>query len=454
MATMPSPPTPVAFTPDTYRNERDYPFCPGCGHSHILNALDKALISLQRDPREVVLVSDIGCVGLSDQYFAVNALHGLHGRSVAYATGIKLANPHLTVIVLIGDGGTGIGGHHLISAARRNVDLTVLVFNNFNFGMTGGEHSVTTPVGARTATTREGNPEQPFDIARTVAVNGATYVWRGTTFEADLPDRIAEAITHPGFALLDIWELCTAYFVPNNNFSRKLLMDLQHQLGLEMGLLCKSERAEYTQFHQEMIAQHQGEPPLPSRPLEPHYRANLTRPFRLVIAGKAGGKVRSTARLVAAGGVLCGLWATQQDDYPVTIMSGHSVSQVILSPEEILYAGVEKPDVLVITAAEGLAKASHFLHRMTPEDTVFVTPAFKEVVTPARKIEINPREASIRVTRTNETALVLFAVLRLLDLYPLDALAEAIQTLQKPHIAEQTLTALEASKRITPRPVS
>ena len=125
-----------------------YPFCPGCGHSLILNSLNKALIQLQVDPEDIVIVSDIGCVGLSDKYFITNTFHGLHGRSVTYATGIKLANPELKVIVAMGDGGCGIGGHHLINAARRNIGVTVLVFNNFNYGMTGGEHSATTPTGA------------------------------------------------------------------------------------------------------------------------------------------------------------------------------------------------------------------------------------------------------------------------------------------------------------------
>ena len=144
--------------PTTYRNERDYPFCPGCGHGLILNQLNAALVKLGLDPTRVVIVTDIGCQGLGDQYFATNAFHGLHGRSIAYATGIKLADPDLKVIVMMGDGGTGIGGAHLLNAARRNIGLTVLVFNNFNFGMTGGEHSVTTPPGGVTATTTGRQP--------------------------------------------------------------------------------------------------------------------------------------------------------------------------------------------------------------------------------------------------------------------------------------------------------
>ena len=428
----------------TYRNEHPYPFCPGCGHTMILNHVDKALTRLALDPHDVVLVSDIGCVGLSDQYFRTNAFHGLHGRSVAYAEGIKLANPDLHVIVFIGDGGTGIGGHHLISAARRNVDVTVLVFNNLNFGMTGGEHSVTTPTGMRTSTTRQGNLEQPFDIAGTVALNGATYVWRGTTFDKELPDRIAEAIMHPGFALLDIWELCTAYFVPNNDFSKKLLISTQQQLGLETGLLVHETRPEFSRALHELAEESQGQPALPVRGLTPTFTSSLDRPFQLVIAGKAGGKVRSTAGVVATAGVLSGLWATQRDDYPVTIMSGHSVSEVILSPEEIMYTGIQTPDALIIVAEEGLKKVGRFLARMSEDDVVFVTPAFAEVETRARKVVLDPRSWGVRVTRTNETLLVTLAAMRYLNLYPFPALAEAIRRTQRPHIAEENLRAWEA----------
>ena len=200
-------------------------------------------MKLGLDPTRVVIVTDIGCQGLGDQYFATHAFHGLHGRSIAYATGIKLADPDLKVIVIMGDGGTGIGGAHLLNAARRNIGLTVLVFNNFNFGMTGGEHSVTTPPGGVTATTRAGNVERPLDVCATVAVNGAGFVWRGTAFDRDLADIIAEAVRSESFALLDIWELCTAYYVPNNEFSRKSLEATRTALGMAAGVLHREDAA-------------------------------------------------------------------------------------------------------------------------------------------------------------------------------------------------------------------
>ncbi len=316
----------------TYRNERDYPFCPGCGHSLILNHLNTAFVKLGLDPHRVALVTDIGCQGLGDQYFVVNAFHGLHGRSLAYATGIKLADPDLKVFVLIGDGGTGIGGAHLLNAARRNIGVTVLVMNNFNFGMTGGEHSVTTPPGGVTVTTRRGNLERPLDICSTVAVNGAGYVWRGTAFDRELPDAIVEAANSESFALLDIWELCTAYYVPNNDFSRKALLELREQLGMPVGLLHREQRPEYARAVRTANEPLAGKPILPANPLPAQFTSSLASEFRLVIAGSAGGKVRSTARVLGEAAILSGLWAAQQDDYPVTVQTGHSISELIFSP--------------------------------------------------------------------------------------------------------------------------
>ena len=319
----------------TYRNERDYPFCPGCGHGLILNQLNAALVKLGLDPRRVVIVTDIGCQGLGDQYFATHAFHGLHGRSIAYASGIKLADPDLKVIVIMGDGGTGIGGAHLLNAARRNIGLTVLVFNNFNFGMTGGEHSVTTPPGGVTATTRAGNVERPLDVCATVAVNGAGFVWRGTAFDRDLADIIAEAVRSESFALLDIWELCTAYYVPNNEFSRKSLEATRTALGMAAGVLHREDRPEYARALRGAEGQRSRgaeEKPLRPRAFPALFASTLDHEFRFVIAGSAGGKVRSTARMIGEAAILSGLWAAQQDDYPVTVQTGHSTSELILQP--------------------------------------------------------------------------------------------------------------------------
>lgn len=399
----------------TFRNETPYPFCPGCGHGPILDRLNEALVKLRLDPERLVLVTDIGCSGLSDQYFDLSAFHGLHGRSLTYAAGIKLARPDLEVVVILGDGGTGIGGAHLLNAARRNVGITALVFNNFNFGMTGGQHSVTTPAGAITSTTPGGNLERPLDLCATVGVNGAAWAGRFTGFDDDLSDRIAEAIATPGFALLDIWELCTAYYVANNPMSRKGLLEMLGRLDFETGVLYRRDVAEYSEAYR--AAHAADEPRLPPRGVEPGFAAKLDRRFHLVVAGSAGTKVRSAARLVAQAAILSGLYAAQRDDYPITVKTGHSVSELILSPEPIDDTGVERTDALLVLSEDGRKKCGPYLAALAPGARVFERLAAR-----------NPLAA-------------LAEVLAQLDLFPLAALEEAAR--RSGH-AEKNLAAIAA----------
>ncbi len=433
----------------TYRNPETskYPFCPGCGHGLILDQLNAALVKLQLDPHQVVLVTDIGCLGMSDQFFATHTFHGLHGRSVAYATGIKLANPELTVVVLIGDGGCGIGGHHLLNAARRNVGLTVLVFNNFNFGMTGGEHSVTTPHGARTATTRGGNLERPLDICATVAVNGAGYVYRGTCFDQDLSVRIADALMFQGFALLDIWELCTAHYVPNNHFSRQEMMNVLATLQFPMGLIQRQDYAELSMAYRDQSAAARGQPVLPHHTIEKKFDSQVTAPTRIVLAGRAGGKVKSTATLLARAAMRCGLWCTQRDDYPTTVMSGHSVSEVIVSPTEIYYTGVEKPDILVVITPEGLSQVQSQLAAMDKTGRVYVMPELaSQVETRAHKLVFG--EAGAHRAQKTLAVTAVAAMLRDTGLLPLAALEEAVRAGNRQEIDAQNLKAVEQSGQL------
>ena len=435
---------PISVTPlDTYRNQSPYPFCPGCGHGLILDHLNQAMVKLQLDPHQVVIVSDIGCVGLSDQYFATSAFHGLHGRSTTYATGIKLARPDLKVIVLMGDGGTGIGGTHLLSAARRNMGITVLVFNNLNFGMTGGQHSTTTPTGAITSTTRAGNLERPLDICATVAANGASYVYRGTNFDKDLPERMAEAIQNEGFSLLDIWELCTAYYVPNNQFSRKALMATLEQFQFPTGVLHWQEAPEYAAAYRQTHADLLNEPIPSPQPIEPKFKGALDRRFNMVVAGSAGGKVRSAVRMAGMAALVSGLRAAQRDDYPITIKSGHSVSELVLSPHEICYTGISRPDALLILTEDGYQKVSYYLPRMTSQDRLFVLPSFANAETQAQVTVIDPRRTSIRLNKANTALAAVGCALKQLGVYPPQALEEAAR-LGRKEFLDENLKAIAA----------
>ncbi len=414
----------ITVTPlETFRTEDPYPFCPGCGHGSVLDSLNEALVMMELDPAEVVIVSDIGCAGLSDQYFTTSAFHGLHGRSTTYATGIKLRRPDLTVVVIMGDGGTGIGGTHLINAARRNVGISVIVMNNFNFGMTGGQHSTTTPEGSITSTTPGGNLEHPLDICGTVGVNGAGYVYRGTSFDKDLPQRMVDAIRHPGFALLDVWDLCTAYFVPKNKLGRKGLDTTMEGLGLDAGVLFEREVAEYTEAYRE-AASRMGKRHAPvTIPIE--YESGIDEPLSIVAAGSAGARVRSAARLVGLAGIRSGLWVTQRDDFPVTVKAGHSVSQLVLSPEEIPPVGVSVPDVLVLLSEDGLKKVGEMLEGMGPDQLVVALPEFAQVETKARVELIDPKGWTSRVPKAQFGLALLAAAVVRTGMFPPEALRAA-----------------------------
>ena len=403
-----------------------FPFCPGCGHGTILERLDEALVRLQVDPRKLVLVTDIGCSGLSDKFFTANAFHGLHGRSVTYATGIKLANPELHVVVLMGDGGCGIGGHHLINAARRNIGITVVVFNNLNYGMTGGQHSVSTPPSGVTATTPLGQLERPMDIARTVEVNGASFVARTSTFEPDVTDLMVRAMENDGFSLVDVWELCTAYYAPTNKISRKSMGELLDSLAFPTGILVDQPRGEFSKGYRSQHAGLAGGEAMAARPMEVRYASSLEAPLSWVLSGAAGKRIGSAAGTLAKGAVLSGLWATQRNDYPVTVRTGFSLSEVILSPDEVLFTGIPTPDVVLDLFAEGHGKVAKRIAALPATARVYRNPELPHVETAAQVVALD--FAAVPGFQRRKEAWPLMAVaaaVRDTGAYPLDALREA-----------------------------
>jgi len=193
--------------------------CPGCGGGTVLNAFANAIDQLKIDPRDLVVVSGIGCSAwIASPYFLADTLHTTHGRAIAFATGVKVGLPDKKVVVISGDGDlAGIGGNHLIHAARRNIDITVILVNNFIYGMTGGQVAPTTPFGAITTTTPYRNIEHPLKIAETVASAGASYVARWTTFHVyQLIESIKKALNVKGFSLVEVISQCPVQFGRRN----------------------------------------------------------------------------------------------------------------------------------------------------------------------------------------------------------------------------------------------
>jgi 2-oxoglutarate ferredoxin oxidoreductase subunit beta len=189
-------------------------WCEGCGDGIALKAILRAVQNMGLQQDNIAMVSGIGCSSRTPGYADFNTLHTTHGRALAFATGLKLARPELNVIVISGDGdATAIGGNHLIHAARRNINLTLLLYNNHIYGMTGGQVSPTTPMGDFATTAPYGGMENTFDIAGLTIAAGASFVARSTVYHAKVLERLIEkAIRKVGFSLVEIMSPCpTAY---------------------------------------------------------------------------------------------------------------------------------------------------------------------------------------------------------------------------------------------------
>ena len=254
-------------------------WCPGCGNGVITGCIVKAIDKLGLDKDNVAVISGIGCSSRASGYLDFNTVHSAHGRALPVATGVKLADPSLKVLVVTGDGdATAIGGNHLIHAARRNIDMTVVLFNNNIYGMTGGQYSPLTPQGSKATTAPYETIEPAFDITELAKAAGATFVARGTTFHAQiLTDLIAKGMEHKGFSLIEAVSGCPISFGRQNKIGGPAdmmkwqrdhavmlaawnkLSDEQKAGKFPIGVLHEdNNRKEYTEAYDELIARAQG----------------------------------------------------------------------------------------------------------------------------------------------------------------------------------------------------
>ena len=248
-------------------------WCSGCGIGIVMSALIRAIDRLGLEKDDVALVSGIGCTGRMPVYLDFNTMHTTHGRALAFATGLKLAKPHMEVIVIMGDGDAlAIGGNHFLHAARRNMDLTAIIVNNSIYGMTGGQYSPTTPVGGRASTAPYGNIEPPMPICELAKAAGATFVARSTVYHAVELDRfIEQAIRKNGFSLVEAVAYChTTYGRMNKLGSTVDMMRMlkdesvsltaaeklspeERERKIVRGVLHDVEKPEYTQLYDQLI---------------------------------------------------------------------------------------------------------------------------------------------------------------------------------------------------------
>jgi pyruvate/2-oxoacid:ferredoxin oxidoreductase beta subunit/Pyruvate/2-oxoacid:ferredoxin oxidoreductase gamma subunit len=385
------------------------PYCKGCGHSLVVRHLSNALEHLSIPPRSIVLTTDIGCVGLADSLFPyLHTVHTTHGRSTAFATGMALADalmepPGLKPVVMIGDGGAMIGLLHLVHAAQLNVDITVLVHNNFLFGMTGGQHSALTPLKWNTATTPEGNWIPPLDLVSLLRTAHAGFLARQFATSPDLATTIADAIDFPGFSLVEIVEICTAYGTRWNKAGGGDLKAIVERQGYSMGEIQKEmERPPFQDLYRHEM---KSRPPQPCRPtvLPINAKTSLTGEVRMVLAGTAGERVQSGAAMLCRAALAAGLICTQKNDNPSTQGSGFSLSEICLSPQPIDYTGIETPDVVLAVSEDGWKELqANGTLAACREETLLIVDSQIDATPPAGRVvrlplrqEANPKGAAL-----------------------------------------------------------
>ncbi|MGC9366142.1 MAG: 2-oxoacid:ferredoxin oxidoreductase subunit beta [bacterium] len=257
------------------RTSKKFPhvWCPGCGDGIVLSAIVRAIHSLGKSKNETVLVSGIGCSSRAPVYVDFPALHGTHGRALAFATGIKMANPELTVVVITGDGdGLAIGGNHFIHACRRNIDITAVVFNNSIYGMTGGQYSPTMKVNDYGATAPYGNIERPFDVCDLASAAGANFVARATAYHAIMLEKfIKMGIAKKGLSIIDVITPCPTLYSFYNKAGKNIdmmesirdrtitiqkaeqLSDTEKEDKIVVGIFANRDFPEYTGIYSDLM---------------------------------------------------------------------------------------------------------------------------------------------------------------------------------------------------------
>jgi 2-oxoglutarate ferredoxin oxidoreductase subunit beta len=255
-----------------YIRQRFFPhiWCPGCGHGTVLNGLLRSVERLGISKQDIVMVSGIGCSSRISGYVDFHTLHTIHGRALAFATGVKMSRPELTVLVPMGDGDAlAIGGNHFIHAARRNINITALVMNNRIYGMTGGQYSPMSGRGTAATTAPYNNVESDFDFVELATAAGATFVARSTTYHVQqMTDVIIKAIEHPGFSAVEILSQCPTYYARKNKMGGAVEMlefyknattpagskaKTENPDLIERGVFVEKEAPEYCRGYQDII---------------------------------------------------------------------------------------------------------------------------------------------------------------------------------------------------------
>lgn len=420
----------------SFEISRPLPYCPGCGHLIIARSTARACERLGWDPNDVVLVTDIGCVGLADKHFPCHTIHGLHGRSPALGMGIEfgLEDSDKHVIVYIGDGGSTIGLQHLTEAARLNVDLNVVIHNNMLYGMTGGQSSGLTPKKYKTTTEPEGSLTDSYDIPALVHQIGASYSSR-ILVKGDISEELANAFSTSGFSLVEGIEYCISYGKKYNPDEK--LEDLLKSMGRGTGTWLNESSKPYNPKIRET------KPLLDEIPtIEKKYENSLSEELPILLGGSAGEGVQTAATVFARAGMLAGLEVGKKGEFPVTVGSGFSNAELILSPERVQFTGTSKPEIMIISSPDGLDKNIQSIRNME-RGALVIDDSLSIPSTDAEVLKGNFREVA------GDKGAATCAVSYWLDkseIFPKEALLEAAEQSKYPGSIKESIRAAKDIK--------
>ncbi len=418
-------------------------FCPGCSHDRVVRALDQTFQSMGLEENEIAIVSDIGCSGLFDTFFNTHAFHGLHGRALTYATGVKMARPDLHVVVTMGDGGLGIGGAHLLSTCRRNIGLTLLVLNNFNYGMTGGQCSSTTPPEAMVGSGFLNQLEKPVDVCQVADSAGAGYTSRASAHQSNLSGEIEKAVRFDGFSVIDIWGVCPGRYIRRNKLTPASIKESLAALPPADGPAPRNAREEYGKNYRKTAAR-QKAAPAPTA-IEAAFTPPENGRLEVVILGKAGQRIVTAGEILGLAGISAGLHATQKNDYPITVLRGHSISELVMSENRIRYTGIEQPGVILALADEGVGRRKAVLGNLEGDPLIIKAKGVTLPECAGRVMEIDFKAKKIR---SPDWALASLAIMAGMNrVLTLDMLKAALAVRFKGSTLESALTLVEKVQR-------
>ncbi len=398
-------------TKEKILTDKKFPFCPGCGHGVAIRQLSKVLQNAGFKPEDLVIVSDIGCSGLIDPLFATHTIHGLHGRSPALGLGVAMGlqdNPGKKVITFIGDGGATIGLQHILEAARRNVDMTLILLNNLVYGMTGGQIS-----GLSTKKYKEiidfEKDVPPFDIVKLAHASGARYAARVNS-PKQIGTYLKKAVETEGFSVVEIASLCTSYaFKKLPEFLEVLEPEEEYENDRKPTRIRPREVRPLFDAEKDKLTT--------------DYPSYLKKRTGVIIAGSAGGGAQSVGKFLATAGIKAGLNTTMKGEYPITVGTGFSVSEVILDKDEIHYTGLSDPDFAVIVTEDGLNKVKG---RLTENTKVYLDSSLQEKFdVPVKEVVVKPYGKLVNAK--SKALLGLVDLLKNEKIIPLEALTDILK---------------------------